>query len=316
MNLIDPLLRSIAESQHGMFTSSQGHSCGLDSRALVALTNAGVLRHPTRGLYAVSELVDAKDEPWHLHRAAGGRLLYPDAILTGASALLAHGVPIWGIDLLRPRLLRPIDRAAAASGLWVRPIHVGMSSPVASPWGPTVDLATALTQCALDDGGTQAVVSADAVLHSGAVTLAELRQRVEAVTRWPRSSRAAFMLSFCDARRESVGESRLGVHLEAAGIEVDPQVEIRDDSGAFVARVDFRVRGRKVAIEFDGKVKYASGDPAVVWAEKRREDSLRRLGYTVVRIYWSDLEAPARMLAKIRAAMGLQDAVEARTSAP
>lgn len=74
-------------------------------------------------------------------------------------------------------------------------------------------------------------------------------------------------------------------------------------TGAFVARVDFLVAGTRVVVEFDGKSKYADGDPAVLWAEKRREDRLRRLGYVVVRITWADLETPGAVAARVRTAL-------------
>jgi very-short-patch-repair endonuclease len=70
-----------------------------------------------------------------------------------------------------------------------------------------------------------------------------------------------------------------------------------------VGRVDFILRGTKVIIEVDGKVKYASGDPEVLWREKKREDALRALGYIVVRITWADLERPGAVVAKLRTAL-------------
>jgi very-short-patch-repair endonuclease len=111
------------------------------------------------------------------------------------------------------------------------------------------------------------------------------------------------MLKLVDGRRESVGESRCGVDLAMAGIDVTPQVPILDERGNFVARVDFLVDGTRVVIEFDGKVKYAAGDPKVLWDEKRREDRLRRLGYVVVRITWAQLERPGAVAAAVRAAL-------------
>jgi very-short-patch-repair endonuclease len=84
---------------------------------------------------------------------------------------------------------------------------------------------------------------------------------------------------------------------------VTPQVPIVDERGDFVARVDFLVNGTKVVVEFDGKVKYAAGDPKVLWLEKRREDRLRRLGYVVVRITWAQLERPGAVAAAVRAAL-------------
>ena len=41
----------------------------------------------------------------------------------------------------------------------------------------------------------------------------------------------------------------------------------------------------------------------VVIAEKRREDLLRSLGYTVVRFVWSDLANPVAMAASVKAAL-------------
>ena len=67
--------------------------------------------------------------------------------------------------------------------------------------------------------------------------------------------------------------------------------------------MDFLLRGTNVIVEFDGRMKYDSGDPAALWAEKNREDGLRRLGYVVVRITWADLERPGAASAKVRAAV-------------
>ncbi len=142
------------------------------------------------------------------------------------------------------------------------------------------------------------MVSADAALRTGQVTPDDLSAAVEGVSSWPHGSRAVAMGSLADGRRESVGESRCGVDLALAGISVTPQVEIRRPGGGLVARVDFLVDGTMVVVEFDGKVKYADGDPAVLWAEKRREDELRALGYVVVRITWADLERPGAVAAQ------------------
>lgn len=111
------------------------------------------------------------------------------------------------------------------------------------------------------------------------------------------------MLNMTDAKRESVGESRLGVLAIAAGIRLVPQVTIVDEDGDFVARVDFVVEGTRIVVEFDGKVKYTEGGPDALFAEKRREDRLRRLGYTVIRVTWADLEHPGRVAAWIRSAV-------------
>lgn len=297
---LDAVLVSTAHSQHGMFTTAQASRAGLSAAVLVALVKAGVLRHPGRGLYAVESLAESDAEKWHRQLCAGAFLLYPDAVLAGTSALLAHGITVWGAPLSSPSILRPVKRAGGMGAFWVRPTRGGS---VETEWGPASPPATALVQHAVDHGIVTGVVSSDAALRQRTVTLDALATELAAVATWPHSSRAASMLKLVDGRRESVGESRCGVELALAGIDVTPQVPIVDEHGNFVARVDFLIDGTRVVIEFDGKVKYATGDPQVLWDEKRREDRLRRLGYVVVRITWAQLERPGAVAAAVRAAM-------------
>jgi very-short-patch-repair endonuclease len=297
---LDAALVAVARTQHGMLSTAQATRAGLSAPVLVALVKAGVLRHPGRGLYAVAALVESDPQQWHRQLCAGAFLLYPDAVLAGTSALLAHGIPVWGVPLGSPSILRPVRRAGGMSAFWVRPAR---GEVVSTGWGPATGPAPAVVQHAVDHGIVTGVVSADAALRQGTVSNHELAVALEAVATWPRSSRAASVLRLADGRRESVGESRCGVALAMAGIDVTPQVSIVDERGDFVARVDFLVDGTRVIIEFDGRVKYASGDPRVLWDEKRREDRLRRLGYVVVRITWAQLERPGAVAAAVRAAL-------------
>ena len=56
-------------------------------------------------------------------------------------------------------------------------------------------------------------------------------------------------------------------------------------------------------MEFDGLVKYAGADGRhALAAEKQRERGLWDLGYEVERVVWGDLERPARLHDRIRAA--------------
>ncbi len=297
---LDPVLVGIAQTQRGMITTAQATASGISAPMLVALVKTGVLRHPGRGLYAVEVLVDHAAEGWHRQLCAGALLVYPDSVLASTSALLAHGVAVWGAPLDVPSILRPVRRAGGMSAFWVRPMRGGI---VDTDWGPATAPGEALVQHAIDRGIVAGVVSADSALREGVVTDQQLADAGAAAATWPHSSRAASMLRLLDGRRESVGESRCGVAMSMAGIVARPQVSITDESGAFVARVDFLVEGTMVVVEFDGKVKYAAGDPKVLWDEKRREDRLRRLGYVVVRVTWADLERPGAVAAAVRAGL-------------
>ena len=300
MSALDPSIEHLAAGQHGMLTTSQLLGCGISAPALVALVRRRVLRHPGRGLYAVASLVDPDPVGWHRQLCAGALLLYPDAALASTSALLAQGVEVWGADLSRPAIRRPPDRARGMSAFWVR--H-GDGDRAETPWGPAEPVSVALAGHAVDRGIEPGLVSADHALRQGLTTVEELARAVEDVLGWQHGSRAGAMLRHADGRRESVGESRCALALALCGINAVPQVVIEDADGAFVARVDFLVAGTRVVVEFDGKRKYADGDPAVLWAEKRREDRLRRLGYVVVRITWAELETPGAVAARVRTAL-------------
>lgn len=301
MTALDPLLLSLAAGQHGMFTTVQAQRVGMDKSSLARAVLEKDLRHPMRSLYAVTHLVDESSPlAWHGHLAQGARLLYPDLVFASVTAALAYDFAVWGCDVSKPQLFRPISRSTGVRGVRVRPMR---GASVESAWGPAAPPADALVQLAMDFGIEQGVVSADSALRSAKVTKDELAAAVGSVENWPAAHKARSMLALVCAVRESVGETRCGIALELAGIHVTPQVEIRDSFGTLVARVDFLVDGTKVVVEFDGRVKFESGDPQVLWAEKKREDRLRRLGYTVVRIVWADLETPGAVAAKVRAAV-------------
>lgn len=71
------------------------------------------------------------------------------------------------------------------------------------------------------------------------------------------------------------------------------QLELYDQWGNLVARVDFYWREQRVVGESNGLAKY-SGDDGIgrVLYEKQRSDALTELGNRVVPWGWKDLEDP------------------------
>jgi hypothetical protein len=81
------------------------------------------------------------------------------------------------------------------------------------------------------------------------------------------------------------------------------------DSEGFVARTDFYWPESGVIGEFDGDSKYLDDEllgnrstREVILAEKKREDRLRALGYTVVRWDWAAVKDPQLLRRKLVAA--------------
>jgi hypothetical protein len=300
MTLTDDI-REFALGQDGVISTQQSARLGATPNDLVRLVRDGQLLHPFRGAYLLPDPDgdSPTDEARHLRLCRAARLIYPTAVLGGVSGALAHGLPGTGADLARPVLHHGRHRGIGVVGIRMRRARDVES--VMSDHGPTLPLAATLMDHARDNGTLPGVIAMDAALYGNAVTSEDLDAALTAVRNWPRAARAAAALDLVDGRSESPGESWTRFVLAVAGIETIPQVELRDDAGTVVARVDLLVEGTKTVVEFDGRLKYTSAE--VLWAEKKREDRLRRLGYTVVRITWSDLHQPGRVVALVRQAV-------------
>lgn len=213
------------------------------------------------------------------------------------AALAMYGLPLWDVDLHRIDLLGDVRASTYAGDL---AIHPRAGREVVWLDGlPVADLAAAVVSTAACSGVAAGVVAADAALGRGMFTSARLAQ-VAAIAPAPRGSRrVAQTLALADPASESPGESVTRVALVLAGFRVRSQVSITD-GGSFVARVDLLV-GDRVVVEFDGALKYADGDGRTVFREKVREDRLRALGYAVLRVTWSDLRYPERIVRRVRA---------------
>jgi hypothetical protein len=99
------------------------------------------------------------------------------------------------------------------------------------------------------------------------------------------------------------------VLIEAGLPPTDLQVAIYDAEG-LVGYADFGWLPLMVLGEFDGRYKYGdgAGSADVLWREKRREDRFRALGFEVVRWTWAELLDPARLIARLRAALARAEA--------
>jgi very-short-patch-repair endonuclease len=92
---------------------------------------------------------------------------------------------------------------------------------------------------------------------------------------------ARAILALADRRGESPLESLVRLALHDDGFPA-PKLQVR--IGEY--RVDFMWPEHHVVLEADGRMKYGGRE---MWREKQRERVLQRLGYRVIRVFWSDL---------------------------
>lgn len=297
-------MAALLAAGEGVLTHRAVVAAGLSRADLGRALTSGVLRRVRPGLY-VDGAGWQEAPPWERFARTVAAVLAanPRWVASHHAALVMHGLPLVDVDL------EVVDVAAGVGTSKVRPgLHVHRLAPEHSNLPDTgaralpVPHACVLTAAA--SGPVAGTCAMDAALHRGLCSRADLEAALghPGVRYGGPGARAA--VSAADALSESPGETRTRLLLAGLGVDVRAQVEIRDREG-FVGRVDLLVGGR-VVVEFDGMTKYAgaAGRDALA-REKRREERLRDAGYRVVRVTWSDLADPGRLLRRVREALAL-----------
>ena len=292
------LLRTV--SQNHVFSSADAERAGVPRLRLVTLQRAGLLTHLTRGMWSTTTADDLAKR--HLLRTIGiiRRLRLP-AGATAHSALVLHDLPLVDVDLDMVHLVRAAGRATRRGHdytVWgsAGDLTTATRTPFVDVPVPCAPIAIALTHAGVAASPRTALAAGDAAVRRGLVTPTELEVAAAGLPLGtPNAAAVRRALADVDGRHESPGETLASEVLRGLGFGLEPQVWI----GPW--RVDFLISNSKVIVEFDGKVKYESRADLV--AEKRREDDLRRRGFIVVRLMWSDLHDPARVNRLVHAAL-------------
>lgn len=285
---------------------------GVSDRTLARLVDSGVLVKLRHGAYCLRGVYLSADRA-ERHRLLCRAVLdqYDDSVAAShASSCLMQGGPDFGLDLGRAHVTHfgGGGRRTARLRHHLGECRVGDVRRVEGRW--VTMPARAVLETTTVDGVEAGLVQANHFLRAQHFTLDDLRAAVELQTFWPGSLRQHPVLHLAEPRVESVGESRCVYTFFTQGLPAPvPQFEVRHPSGAVAARVDFAWPRQRVLLEFDGREKYhryrKPGETieAMVMREKAREDLIRRLtGWTVIRVSWADLEHPARLARRIRAA--------------
>lgn len=297
---MDERLRRRAERRGGVFNWADVRSCLLGEHDVRRAIGAGEAVRVRRGAYVLADRWrDARPTEQLALRARAILLNRAEDLASHQSALVLHGVPVWGVPIGVVDLVGETRRTRTVNRVRTHPRDTWVEKADASGC-PTVGIAAAIVQVALRHGVEAGVVALDHALHERRCRRSEVQAAGEHLANGPLDrARIAALLNRCDPRCESVGETRTRLLLQDLGHEVRSQVTVRDLEGGFVGRVDLMVGGA-VVIEFDGLVKYEGADGRAALArEKAREERLTALGCVVVRLVWADLDHPDRVCARI-----------------
>ena len=147
----------------------------------------------------------------------------------------------------------------------------------------------------------EAVVVADAVLHAGVCSVADLLQELTRHDGLRGVRRARAALGRADGRAESPPETRVRLWLHDAGLEPVPQYDVTDATGRWIARVDLAFPWCRLAIEYDGLAVY--GRAEAFTRDCARQNDLVGAGWTVLRFTAADLRRPGHVVTVVRDAL-------------
>ncbi|WP_193611622.1 hypothetical protein [Nocardioides lijunqiniae] len=108
-----------------------------------------------------------------------------------------------------------------------------------------------LLRTARDLGVMDLVIMIDSALHLGDIDVDRMEALLKSRRPGVRHLRTAWLLS--DGAAESAGETVLRLFHRAIGVPVQPQVEVVDDAGRLLGRVDLLVTGTRDVHEYDGE---------------------------------------------------------------
>lgn len=298
--MANPILR------RGVNTRRELISAGHTDSELRTAVKCAQLQRISRGIYA--DPTDLFAEQRHRLTTKALAQNSPALLVSHISALLLHGVAVWGAPLQKVHFIRRGNNGAGQSAQRIVHSAALVDDEIVLKDGiQMTSVARSLIDFARSSPAASAVIALDSALQQNLVTSEQLVLAYGRIHRHRGAPAARRALLAADSRSESVGETRTRLAFIAMGLPApDLQVSIYDKTGEFVGRTDFGFSGMAVLVEFDGAGKYSTNDRdprQSVIAEKVREDALRQLGYVVVRLVWAELADLPRLSAKFRAAI-------------
>jgi hypothetical protein len=282
-------------------------AAGFGDQDIRAALMDGSLLRLHRGVYAAGPDVAGAGRPVEVLRILGVARRSPAMVVSHGSAAIMHRLPLWRIDPNVVHLTRPPGGGAVRRpGRIVHSAAFADDEVVERSGVEITSVARTLVDLARTYGFESSVIACDYALHGRLVTPGDLRNALDRARQRPGRRAAARAFSFADGRAESPGESRTRVLMMRAGLQApELQIEVHDRLGNFLGRTDLGYPEDSAVIEFDGKVKYQKllkrGQSAadVVIAEKQREEEMRGVGTSMLRVIWSELGHPDWLVARI-----------------
>jgi len=286
---------------------------GYSDREIARLRRTGEWHRVRRGAYTSARLWESLS-PEDRHRVlcrAVLRTAHPSSVLSHLSAAIEWGAPSWGMDLTQVHLTRMDGKSGRREAGLIHHRGQLVEAAVVTLNGVRVTRAArAAAEVCTIANVEKSLVVVNGLLHLQRTTSEELAAEAITTRYWPRSLITDLVTRLADSRIESVLESRAWYMFWVQHLPRPvPQLEIFDEFGRSLGRVDFAWSEHGVFVEPDGREKYfkyrREGETLedFLLREKRREELICQVtGWICIRITWADLARPhvtARRIRKI-----------------
>jgi len=214
-----------------------------------------------------------------LIRLAAAKQRLPDtAVFSGRTAAFLHSLdarPPIAIEATLP----PTTVTTHLVGITIRRCQLDADDVVLVQGMRVMSVLRTVVDLACRLELVEAVVVLDAALHKAEVRIEELQDWARKHAGYRGVAKLRRAIEVAEPRSESPMETRLRLGLMLAGLpRPQAQVDLRDPSGCFVARVDLLYPDHRLVIEYDGATHRES-----ISADNRRQNRLINAGYRVLR---------------------------------
>jgi hypothetical protein len=294
-------LPAVNEARGGVFSYAEALNAGWTPEAVENAVRMGRIDRLRPGIFRAPrpDLDDAFDvaRDAHLALAIGAALANPGAVLSHASAAVAHDLPVWRLPG-EPCLTVPPGFTGEIVGT-----HLHRATTPASHYAmhgvPVHDVPRTVIDMGREHGPLAALVTADAALHLDKTTIGEMQQRLRDCRGWPGVRAAREAIQLADRRAESPLETASRFKLLDRVPAPELQPSIFDENGRFLGRSDFLWDDLAVVGEADGMAKF---DKLLVRPsdEYKRQSLFERAGLVVVRWTADDLSDLDSLVVRLR----------------
>jgi hypothetical protein len=293
-----PSLNGIAVHQSGLFTTAQALTAGVSDAEIKRLVASGAWVRVRRSVYVDAERWAAADAvERHVLSATSIQLVSSRPVVASHwTAALIHRLPMIRPlpDLPQVTANREHFRAVPGARLFNGALHPGHVVELSGL--QVTSLARTVSDVARTRAFDDALVMIEHALREGLMVEGDLKRVIADGPTWRGIAWTKRALQYAEPRNESPGETLSMLRMREQGFELpECQVEVVVEGQRY--RLDFVWMDRGVVGEFDGRVKY--GTHQDVYAEKRREDALRRGGLVVARWGWGDVQGKGEPMARI-----------------